>query len=41
MLNALNPDNSRVYDISGLSKASQDYIKGLGKDATLASLINR
>ena len=41
MLNAVNPDNSRVYDISGLSKASQDYIKSLGKDATLASLINR
>ena len=41
MLNAVNPDNSRVYDISGLSKDSQDYIKSLGKDATLASLINR
>ena len=41
VLNAVNPDNSRVYDISGLSKASQDYIKSLGKDVTLASLINR
>jgi hypothetical protein len=41
MLNAVNPDNSRVYDISGLSKDSQDYIKSLGKDATLANLINR
>jgi len=39
-LNARDANNKRVYDISHLSKASQDYIESLGKDATLASLIN-
>ena len=41
MLNARNADNKRIYNISRLSKTSQDYIESLGEDATLASLINR